>query len=73
MLESISYFLIFGKPAIFWGGLTTYFCLLMTIYLGRAARRGKLESGFKWHFRFAYTTAIVATIHGGLGILAYTG
>jgi len=71
MLESFTYFEVLGKPAIFWMGILTYFCLVITIYLGRQARRGNLASGFTWHFRFAYSTFILATVHGTLGVLAY--
>ena len=71
MFEEISYAIILGKPAIFWGGLATIILLLITLSIGYAIHHNLVSIDFKWHKRFAFATAIFGIIHAGLALAHY--
>ena len=71
MLESITYYMIFGKPLIFYGGIATLLSLLATAFISVMNKRGIHVIPFKWHPRMAALTIFLAIVHGTLGILAY--
>jgi len=71
MLENISYFLIFGKPLIWYLGMMTLLSLISTAAIGYLNFKGKMMVPFKWHPRIAALTLILALIHGSLGLMLY--
>ena len=71
VLESISQFLILGRPLIFWMGIITYTLLIATAGIALGIKRNILKIPFKWHIRIAIVTIIWATLHGLLGILSF--
>lgn len=71
MLENISYFLIFGKPLIFYLGLLSLTLLVSTATVGYLNFKGRTIIPFKWHPRLAALTLTIVAIHGTLGILLY--
>ncbi len=70
-LEFISQYLIFGKPLMFYLGVSTLALLILTALVGFLNFRGKGGIPFAWHPRLAAITIILAIIHGALGMLAY--
>jgi len=71
MLEEITYFLIFGRPLIFYIGVFTLLFLLVTASIPLLNRRKILRVRLKWHTRIATVSLALAIIHGALGVLAY--
>lgn len=71
MLLDISYYLIFGKPLIFYLGILTFFSFLFTALIGLLNWKGIRIIPFKWHPRMAVISITLAVIHGLLAILAY--
>ena len=71
MLESVTYYMIFGKPLILYGGVATLLSLLVTAAVSTMNKRGIHVISFKWHSRMAALTVFLALVHGTLGILAY--
>jgi hypothetical protein len=71
MLENISYFLIFGRPLIFYLGILSLTLLVSTAAVGYLNFKGRTKIPFKWHPRLAALTITVVAIHGALGILLY--
>lgn len=69
MLNNISYYLILGRPLVFYLGLATLACLLTTATLGALVLKGKMQ--FKYHKAMAITTVCIALAHGTLAFLAY--
>ncbi len=70
MLESISYYLIFGKPVIMYSGVITLISFIATALMGMQVLRGK-GFPFKLHMWAAATSLVFAAIHGALGLLLY--
>jgi len=71
ILESITYYQIFGKPLIMYGGILALLSLLFTATISILNKKGISTIPFAWHPRMAIITVILAMIHGTLGILAY--
>jgi hypothetical protein len=71
MLENITYYPIFGKPLILYGGIITLLSLLFTASISVMNKKGMHVIPFKWHSRMAAVTIVLALIHGLLGLLAY--
>jgi hypothetical protein len=71
MIHTIALTLIFGKPAIMYGGLLTFFLLVFTAYVGYTNFKGRPILPFKWHPRLAIITIIVGIMHGLLGLSIY--
>lgn len=73
MFYQIAYYVIFGLPAIAWGGIITLTSMLTTATLGFLYHTGRATFGFRWHWIAALTTITLAIIHGSVGILALLG
>ena len=71
MLENITYFLIFGKPLIFYLGIITLSSFLLTASVAVLNRRGITVIPFKWHPRLAALSITLGIVHGTLGLLVY--
>jgi hypothetical protein len=71
VLEQITYFQIFGKPLIMYGGILTLLLTLFTASIAILNKKGINTIPFPWHQRMAIVTIIFALIHGTLGVLAY--
>ena len=71
MLNSITYYQIFGLPIIVYGGILTLLSLLFTATISILNKKGIHKIPFSWHPRMARITIILALLHGTLGILAY--
>jgi len=71
MLETVSYYLIFGKPLIMYGGILTLLSFLFTASIAILNKKGIDKIPFKWHPRMAIVSIIFALIHGFLAIMHY--
>jgi len=71
MLESISYYLIFGKPLIMYLGMLTLSSFLFTASISIMNKRGFHKIPFRWHPRMAIISITLALIHGFLAIMHY--
>ena len=71
MLAKIAYFLIFGKPLVFYLGILALLLLLTTAAIGFFNMRGVHTVPLKWHFRMAGATIVLALLHGILAMSAY--
>ncbi|MDD5652353.1 MAG: hypothetical protein PHX98_03075 [Candidatus Moranbacteria bacterium] len=71
MLAKIAYFLILGKPLVFYLGIFTLASLLSTAAIGFLNMKGIHKIPLKWHFRMAGITVASALLHGVLAISAY--
>ena len=71
MLEEISYAIIFGKPVIFWLGVTTLAILIIVASFGYLIHHGNRHVKFSYHKYLAFTLVVIAIIHGTFGILHY--
>lgn len=69
MFNNVSYYLIFGRPLIFYLGILTITSLFTTAMLGLLVVKGKVK--FKYHRALAITTLCIALMHGALAFLAY--
>ena len=68
MLTQVALFTVLGKPLIFYGGILTFILLLATATMAKLGSRGKIKNYLKWHMRLAWSTIILATLHGLLGL-----
>lgn len=73
MISDIGYFLILGKPVVFYLGILTYLAFVLTALIGYLSFRGQTFLPFDWHPRIAVTALVLATIHGLLAISVYFG
>ena len=71
MLREITYFMIFGKPLIMYGGIITLLSFAFTLIIAVLNNKGIKTIPYKWHPVFAVISLSLALIHGLLGILAY--
>jgi hypothetical protein len=71
MLQSVSYFLIFGKPLIMYLGILTLCLFLLVAAIAVMNKKGIRTIPFSWHPRMAVIAICCAVIHGVLGILAF--
>ncbi len=71
MAINIAYYLILGKPLIFWTGILTLLLFILTAIVGFLNFHGNHRVSFKWHPRLVVISFILAIIHGGLGLLIY--
>jgi hypothetical protein len=71
MLTQITYFQIFGKPLIMYLGIITFFTFLFTAMIPvlRAKKVWNIQIGY--HIKLAWTSIILAGIHGILGMAIY--
>lgn len=70
-LAEISYYMIFGKPLIFYLGLSTITSFFFTASISVMNRRGIHVIPFKWHPRMAAFSLTLASIHGFLAAAYY--
>jgi hypothetical protein len=71
MLNSITYYPIYGKPFILYLGIVTLISFIITASIGISIHEGLRNIKFKWHPALAGISLTLALIHGTLGILAY--
>ncbi|MDO8592678.1 MAG: hypothetical protein Q7R92_02810 [bacterium] len=71
MIHTLAYSLLFGKPLIMYGGLLTFFLLLVTAAVGFLNYRGIRIMPFKWHPWLAAATITAAVIHALFGLSVY--
>jgi hypothetical protein len=71
MVNSLAFYLLFGKPLIMYGGILTFLSLLFTASISLMNRKGIFIIPFKWHPRMAVITIILATIHAIFGLSIY--
>lgn len=71
MIEKIAYFLIFGKPLLFYTGIITIFSFWFTALIGFLNFKGYHVISFKWHPRMAIFSISLSIIHAILGLSAY--
>jgi len=71
MLQEFSYYLIFGRPLIFYLGIITVCMFLATASIPFLSQRGVVNIPFVWHVRMAVLSICIALVHGVLGIAAY--
>ena len=69
MAFGIAYTIVFGKPLIFWGGITAISLVLLAAITGCLVLKGKAK--LKTHKALAVLAIILAAIHGSLGMLAF--
>lgn len=70
MFNEITYYVILGRPLIFYGGLLTLTLLVSTFLIPFLMRRNK-KIPFTLHPVLAKITIVLAMIHGLMAILAY--
>ena len=68
MIHNIALTLIFGAPAIMYGGILTFLLILFTATVGYLNFKGIQTIPFKWHPRLAIATLIIATMHAFFGL-----
>ena len=73
MFSAIASYMILGLPVMIVLGIITFFCLLLTATISTLNRRKIRFIPMKWHFRMAYTTVVVALVHGLLVMLSLLG
>lgn len=71
MFVNVAYFLIFGKPLIFYTGILTLLSFLFTALIGFLNYNGIHKIPFKWHPRMAVISITLALLHGLMGLLVY--
>ncbi|MFA5022469.1 MAG: hypothetical protein WC508_05325 [Patescibacteria group bacterium] len=67
MLKQIALTMIFGKPLIVYGGLTTLLLLLITATIGLMIMKGK-KVPIAIHVWLARLTIVIAVLHAILGL-----
>jgi len=73
MFTSIAYFLILGKPVIFYLGIMTLVSFFFTAYIGYSNMKGNHRISIKYHFLMAKISFALAIIHGFLAASTYLG
>jgi dolichyl-phosphate-mannose--protein O-mannosyl transferase len=71
MLQDLSYYMIFGLPFILYLGVVVILFLFFTALIAFLRRKGKTKISVQWHYRLAYITILLGSIHGLLSLLAY--
>jgi len=71
MLNNISYYMIFGKPFIFWGGATALLFILLAVLAPVLNKKGIKLIPMKYHQTLGLIGAIIGLVHGLLAILFY--
>lgn len=71
MIIKIAYFLIFGKPLIFYTGILTLALFLLAALIGYLNFKGSRLIPFKWHPRVVAFAILMAVIHGIMGLSIY--
>lgn len=71
MIRDIAYFLVFGKPLVFYSGIITILSFSLTAFISVSNKLGWHIIPFKWHPRMAAISLLLAAIHGLLGLSLY--
>jgi len=71
MILHIAYFLIFGKPLIFYTGIITILCFLFTALIGYLNLHGNHTIPFRIHPWMALTSLILGLLHALFGLSIY--
>jgi len=71
MIIKIAYFLIFGKPLIFYTGIATIVSFWFTALIGYLNFRGSHAIPFKWHPFMAILSISLSIFHAILGLAIY--
>jgi len=71
MIIKIAYFLIFGKPLIFYTGILTILSFWFTASIGYLNFKGSHAISFKWHPLMAAISILLSIIHGILALSIY--
>lgn len=71
MLQELSYYLIIGLPFILYLGVVVMLLLFFTTLIAFLRKKGKTKISVLWHYRLAYITIVLGSIHGLLSLLAY--
>ena len=71
MFAEIAYYMVLGKPLIFYLGIVTMLSFVVTGTIGFLFHRGIAKIPFKWHPRMAALSFLLAIIHGFLSAAVY--
>jgi len=71
MLLKIAYFLILGKPLIFYTGILTILSFWFAAFIGYLNFKGSRLIPFKWHPRVVAGAILLSIIHGLMGLSIY--
>ncbi len=71
MFQEISYYLIGGIPFVVYLGIVVFFLFFITGMIAMLRRKGKTKISVQWHYRLAYLSIILGSIHLILGIFSY--
>jgi len=71
MISKIAFFLIFGKPLLFYFGILTLLSFIFTAAIGFFNYKGNHKIPFKWHPRMVIISFIFALVHGLMGLSIY--
>ncbi len=69
-LTETGYFLVLGKPVVFWLGIATISPAFATAIPGHLIHKGKAGIQLKWHIRLAGLSLALAVVHGILAAAA---
>lgn len=69
MFNEITFYPIFGKPLIMWGGIITLSLFFIGAYLGNATLKGKAKLG--QHLIIVKIAVSLAILHAILGITSF--
>ena len=71
MFQEISYYLIGGLPLIVYLGLVVFLLFFLTALIAFLRKKGKTKISVQWHFRLAYLSIVLGSVHLILGIFSY--
>jgi hypothetical protein len=71
MLTQITFFPIFGKPLIMYGGILTLLCMFFTAVIPSLQKKWPSHFNFRLHVIMARITIVLALFHGFLGMMIY--
>jgi uncharacterized metal-binding protein len=71
MFQEISYYLIGGIPLVVYLGIIVFILFILTALIAVLRKKGKTKVSVQWHYRFAFLSIALGTIHLILGIFSY--
>ena len=71
MVKDLAYFLILGKPVVFYSGMITFIFLSAAVLIGFLNFKGIHMVSFKWHPRLSAITMALAVFHAIFGLAGY--
>ena len=69
--QEITYYLIGGIPFIVYLGVLTFILFFITGMIAMLRRKGKTKIPVQWHFRLAYLSLALGSLHLILGVFSY--